>query len=180
VLADRNACSAGCSQPHAGRCTGRDCIPVQDHYVGLTLSDNMQTSAQTVELEPASITPPSRARINRILEHLDAEVPRALLSSPPPNARVPWRDCGPNRTRSRVRVPICQLWPASARSTSERVHFIRFVSSVGAFSVLNKRWSLGKKQWAGKTVRATGILRDRSRMCTNSPKEVRAANRLLM
>ena len=39
--------------------------------------------------------------------------------------------------------------------TVGKVHFIRFVSSAGAFSILNEYWPLDKKQWAGKTIRAT-------------------------
>lgn len=39
--------------------------------------------------------------------------------------------------------------------TAGRVHFIRFVSSAGTFSVLNERWQLDRELWAGKTVRAT-------------------------
>jgi hypothetical protein len=39
--------------------------------------------------------------------------------------------------------------------TAGRVHFIRFVSSAGTFSVLNERWQLDKEHWTGKTIRAT-------------------------
>jgi transposase InsO family protein len=39
--------------------------------------------------------------------------------------------------------------------TAGKVHFIRFVSSTGTFSVLNERWQLDKKRWAAKTIRAT-------------------------
>jgi len=43
------------------------------------------------------------------------------------------------------RLPITAGW----------VHFIRFVSSAGTFSMLNERWQLDEERWAGKTVRAT-------------------------
>jgi hypothetical protein len=39
--------------------------------------------------------------------------------------------------------------------TAGRVHFIRFVSSNGTFSILNERWPLDPEKWAGKTIRAT-------------------------
>lgn len=39
--------------------------------------------------------------------------------------------------------------------TAGYVHFIRFVSSTGTFSVLNERWQLDVNLWAGKTIRAT-------------------------
>jgi putative transposase len=39
--------------------------------------------------------------------------------------------------------------------TAGRVHFIRFVSTGGTFSVLNERWQLDKEHWTGKTIRAT-------------------------
>jgi hypothetical protein len=39
--------------------------------------------------------------------------------------------------------------------TAGYVHFIRFVSSAGTFSILNEHWTLDKTKWAGKTIRAT-------------------------
>jgi hypothetical protein len=39
--------------------------------------------------------------------------------------------------------------------TVGKVHFIRFVSSTGTFSMLNESWQLDQKLWAGKTIRAT-------------------------
>jgi transposase InsO family protein len=39
--------------------------------------------------------------------------------------------------------------------TAGYVHFIRFVSGEGTFSVLNEIWSLDAERWAGKTIRAT-------------------------
>ena len=35
------------------------------------------------------------------------------------------------------------------------VHFIRFVTSNGTFSILNETWSLDKDRWAGSTIRVT-------------------------
>ena len=35
------------------------------------------------------------------------------------------------------------------------VHFIRFVSNDGSFSILNETWPLDKNLWAGSTIRAT-------------------------
>ena len=35
------------------------------------------------------------------------------------------------------------------------VHFIRFVSAKGTFSLLNETWSLDQDRWAGATIRAT-------------------------
>ncbi len=35
------------------------------------------------------------------------------------------------------------------------VHFIRFVTNNGTFSILNETWPLDKKRWAGSTIRAT-------------------------
>ncbi|HXV43718.1 MAG TPA: helix-turn-helix domain-containing protein [Anaerolineae bacterium] len=35
------------------------------------------------------------------------------------------------------------------------VHFIRFVSATGTFSILNETWSLDQKRWADITIRAT-------------------------
>ena len=39
--------------------------------------------------------------------------------------------------------------------TAGYVHFIRFVSAEGFFSVLNERWPLDKQRWAGRVIRAT-------------------------
>lgn len=39
--------------------------------------------------------------------------------------------------------------------TAGYVHFIRFVSSAGTFSILNEQWQLHASLWAGKTIRAT-------------------------
>ena len=39
--------------------------------------------------------------------------------------------------------------------TAGYVHFIRFVSGEGTFSILNERWPLDKTHWAGRTIRAT-------------------------
>jgi len=39
--------------------------------------------------------------------------------------------------------------------TAGYVHFIRFVSGSGTFSILNEKWQLDKGRWASKTVRAT-------------------------
>jgi len=39
--------------------------------------------------------------------------------------------------------------------TAGFVHFIRFVSGEGTFSVLNETWTLDAEKWAGKTIRAT-------------------------
>ncbi len=39
--------------------------------------------------------------------------------------------------------------------TAGFVHFIRFVSNAGTFSILNEAWSLDKDRWAGATIRAT-------------------------
>lgn len=58
-------------------------------------------------------------------------------------------------------VPICL--PASFKLdqqgelpiTAGYVHFIRFVSSTGTFSILNEHWQLDANPWAGKTIRAT-------------------------
>lgn len=36
-----------------------------------------------------------------------------------------------------------------------RVHFIRFVSPTGSFSILNETWTLDETRWAGCTIRAT-------------------------
>jgi hypothetical protein len=38
--------------------------------------------------------------------------------------------------------------------TAGKLHFIRFVSSTGTFSLLNEHWQVDKEHWAGKTVRA--------------------------
>jgi transposase InsO family protein len=58
-------------------------------------------------------------------------------------------------------VPMCL--PASFQLdlgqpvplTAGYVHFIRFVSGEGTFSILNERWLLDKTRWAGRTIRAT-------------------------
>jgi transposase InsO family protein len=39
--------------------------------------------------------------------------------------------------------------------TAGYVHFIRFVSTKGTFSILNETWTLDKDLWAGHTIRAT-------------------------
>ncbi len=39
--------------------------------------------------------------------------------------------------------------------TAGQVHFIRFVTEQGTFSMLNETWQLDPDQWAGKTIRAT-------------------------
>lgn len=39
--------------------------------------------------------------------------------------------------------------------TIGKVHFIRFTSSKGTFSILNEQWALDQKLWSGKTIRAT-------------------------
>jgi len=38
--------------------------------------------------------------------------------------------------------------------TAGYVHFIRFVSGSGTFSILNEKWQLDQEPWAGKTIRA--------------------------
>jgi hypothetical protein len=58
-------------------------------------------------------------------------------------------------------VPVCLSATFDQRRqdrlpiTAGRVHFIRFVSTAGTFSVLNERWQLDKEHWTGKTIRAT-------------------------
>jgi len=58
-------------------------------------------------------------------------------------------------------VPVClpptfdQHQQGRLPITAGRVHFIRFVSSAGSFSILNERWQLDKTKRAGKTIRAT-------------------------
>lgn len=42
--------------------------------------------------------------------------------------------------------------------TAGQVHFIRFVSASGNFSLLNETWQLEAKQWAGKVIRAVVAL----------------------
>jgi putative transposase len=39
--------------------------------------------------------------------------------------------------------------------TAGYLHFIRFVTSEGTFTILNERWQLDAHKWAGKTIRAT-------------------------
>lgn len=39
--------------------------------------------------------------------------------------------------------------------TEGKIHFLRFVSQDGTFKILNEKWQLEPKLWAGKTVRAT-------------------------
>jgi transposase InsO family protein len=77
--------------------------------------------------------------------------------------RRPLTDLG-GRTADQV-VPDFQpmLLPAtfdldlkkSLALTTGYVHFIRFVSLDGHFSVLNETWTLDKERWAGRTIRAT-------------------------
>ena len=55
--------------------------------------------------------------------------------------------------------------------TAGRVHFIRFVSSAGTFSVLNERWQLDKEKWVGKTVRATIDTQAQQLYVYHQPKE---------
>ena len=55
--------------------------------------------------------------------------------------------------------------------TAGQVHFIRFVSSAGTFSVLNERWQLDKEKWAGKTVRATIDTQAQQLYVYHQPKE---------
>ena len=54
--------------------------------------------------------------------------------------------------------------------TVGKVHFIRFVSSAGAFSILNEHWPLDKKQWAGKTIRATVDTQKQQLLVYHQPK----------
>lgn len=54
--------------------------------------------------------------------------------------------------------------------TVGKVHFIRFVSSAGAFSILNEHWPLDKKQWAGKTIRATVDIQKQQLLVYHQPK----------
>jgi hypothetical protein len=39
--------------------------------------------------------------------------------------------------------------------TAGYLHFIRFVTSEGTFTILNETWQLDREAWAGKTIRAT-------------------------
>lgn len=39
--------------------------------------------------------------------------------------------------------------------TAGKIHFIRFVTAEGTFSLLNENWQLDPQPWAGKTIRAT-------------------------
>jgi hypothetical protein len=45
------------------------------------------------------------------------------------------------------------------------------MSSAGTFSMLNERWQLNKKQWAGKTIRATVDTQRRQLFVYHQPKE---------
>ena len=58
--------------------------------------------------------------------------------------------------------------------TAGKVHFIRFVSSAGAFSILNERWQLDKEQWSGKTIRATVATQGQRLLVYHQPKESKA------
>lgn len=55
--------------------------------------------------------------------------------------------------------------------TTGKVHFIRFVSSAGTFSILNEHWQLDKKPWAGKTIRATVDTQEQQLLVYHQPKD---------
>jgi putative transposase len=77
--------------------------------------------------------------------------------------RRPLPECGgltadqiaPHFAPVRLSATFDQHRQAGLPITAGRVHFIRFVSSAGTFSVLNEHWQLDKERWAGKTIRAT-------------------------
>jgi transposase InsO family protein len=54
--------------------------------------------------------------------------------------------------------------------TAGKVHFIRFVSSTGSFSILNEHWQLDKEQWAGKTIRAAVDTQKQQLLVYHQPK----------
>ena len=59
-------------------------------------------------------------------------------------------------------VPVCLaadfVLPDRLPLTAGRLHFIRFVSHQGTFSLLNEAWPLDADEWAGKVIRATLLL----------------------
>jgi hypothetical protein len=55
--------------------------------------------------------------------------------------------------------------------TTGFVHFIRFVSSAGTFSILNERWQLDARLWAGKTIRATVVAQSQQLLVYHQPKD---------
>jgi transposase InsO family protein len=61
----------------------------------------------------------------------------------------------PNFVPIYLSASFSQHQQGSLPLTAGRVHFIRFVSSSGAISILNEAWELDQEKWAGKTVRAT-------------------------
>jgi hypothetical protein len=54
--------------------------------------------------------------------------------------------------------------------TAGKVHFIRFVSSTGAFSILNERWQLDAERWSGKTIRATVDTQEQRLLAYHQPR----------
>jgi hypothetical protein len=54
--------------------------------------------------------------------------------------------------------------------TVGKVHFIRFVSSAGTFSLLNESWQLDQKLWAGTTIRATIDTQKQQLLVYHQPK----------
>jgi hypothetical protein len=55
--------------------------------------------------------------------------------------------------------------------TIGKVHFVRFVSSAGTFSMLNESWQLDQKHWAGKTIRATIDTQKQQLLVYHQPKD---------
>jgi len=55
--------------------------------------------------------------------------------------------------------------------TAGYVHFIRFVSGSGTFSILNEKWQLDKELWASKTVRATIDTQQQQLFVYHQPKD---------
>lgn len=55
--------------------------------------------------------------------------------------------------------------------TAGYVHFIRFVSGSGTFSILNEKWQLDKERWASKTIRATIDTQQQRLFIYHQPKD---------
>jgi len=55
--------------------------------------------------------------------------------------------------------------------TVGKVHFIRFASSAGAFSILNESWQLDPAHWAGTTIRATIDTQKQQLLVYHQPKD---------
>lgn len=92
-------------------------------------------------------------RMRRPLSSTDRRVPAQL-----------YPDFTPTRLASDY------VLPERLPLTAGQVHFIRFVSASGTFSLLNESWQLEAEPWAGKVIRAVVVLAEQQLYVYHQPE----------